>query len=240
MMKKFTIFRKFSPLLLEVRKMKDTEMKNEMWKNILASMHNGVIVIDRDNHIVFANESAKNILPNEGREWEGRSIKDLIPNSLLDKVANEGIPEIGQKFTIADRQYLINRTPLYHQGKLSGAISVIQDITEIEQYRILMKQLEAIIEFSTDGIYVVDSEGKTVLVNTAYEKITGYSRDELIGNHMKDLMGKGFFDQSVSLLVLEEKKQISIIQKIEKKKRSLLRGVRSLMITAKSNSLSPV
>ncbi|MDQ0219297.1 PAS domain S-box protein [Peribacillus cavernae] len=203
--------------------MKDTIVKNEMWESILNSTHNGLIVIDCDSHVLFANQSAKELFSKE-KLSEGRFIQDLIPPASLDKVINEGIPSIGQKMEIANQQYFINITPLYHQGERSGAIGVIQDITRIEHYRSLFKQLEAIIEFSTDGIYVVDASGKTVFVNTAYEKMTGYNRKELIGNQMKDLMGKGYFDQSVSLLVLEEKKQISIIQKIAEKKEVIVTG----------------
>ena len=84
--------------------------------------------------------------------------------------------------------------------------------------------METIIEFSTDGIYVVNNEGKTLFVNSAYEEITGYHREELVGSHMSDLMKQGYFDQSVSLLVLKEKRKISILQKINQQKTVIVTG----------------
>ncbi|WP_085524249.1 sigma-54 interaction domain-containing protein [Tuberibacillus sp. Marseille-P3662] len=88
----------------------------------------------------------------------------------------------------------------------------------------LNKKMASIIEFSTDGIYVVDQDGVTILVNSAYEEMTGFRRDELVGHHMTDLMNQGYIDQSVSLLVLEKKKQISIMQKINGKKDVIVTG----------------
>ncbi len=66
--------------------------------------------------------------------------------------------------------------------------------------------LQAIIEFSTDGIYVVNKKGITIYVNEAYEKITGTNKQNVLGKHMQTVIDEGYIDQSVSLLVLEEKK----------------------------------
>lgn len=84
------------------------------------------------------------------------------------------------------------------------------------------RQMEKIIEFSADGLYVVNHEGVTLFVNTAYEEITGFKREELIGFHMGDLIKRGYFDQSVSLLVLNEKKRISILQQIGQQKKDVI------------------
>lgn len=194
------------------------------WENIFSCMHNGVVVVDRKGNIVVMNAAAKKLLQAENGNWEGKHIQELVPHTKILEVVESGDRSIGQKMILADRQCMVNRTPLYQNGKRIGAISVIQDITEIEQYRSLLTQLEAIIEFSTDGLYVVDQEGITIYVNSAYEEITGFERTELVGRHMRDLMTNGYIDQSVSLLVLEKKKQISIMQKIGGKKDVIVTG----------------
>ncbi len=43
------------------------------------------------------------------------------------------------------------------------------------------KQFQAVFEFAPDGYYITDPEGKFIDGNRAAEKITGYSREELIG-----------------------------------------------------------
>lgn len=85
---------------------------------------------------------------------------------------------------------------------------------ELQYYKDLTKKLKTVIEFSTDGIYVVDSDGTTILVNKAYEKMTGYNKNELIGQNVAELTKKGYFNTSISKLVFDQKEQLSIIQKI--------------------------
>ncbi|MBB5323312.1 PAS domain S-box-containing protein/TyrR family helix-turn-helix protein [Anoxybacillus tepidamans] len=196
----------------------------EILKNIFSSISNGVVVIDRSRNILFINSSAKKLLQIEHERWEGRDIRELIPNTQLPYVLESGESSIGVKMNIGGRQCLVNRTPLYRDGELIGAIGVLQDISEMEHYHSLLKQMETIIEFSTDGIYVVDQNGITLMVNSAYEMMTGFRREELIGKHMQSLVNEGYFDQSVSLLVLKHKKRISILQKIGGKKDVIVTG----------------
>lgn len=85
-------------------------------------------------------------------------------------------------------------------------------------------QMMAILEFSTDGIYVVDRHGITIFVNQAYEQITGFSREHLIEKPIKDLVEDGYFNQSVSLQVLRDKKKISLLQTIAHKKDVIVTG----------------
>lgn len=89
-----------------------------------------------------------------------------------------------------------------------------QSTSDLQHYKSLSEKLKKIIEFSTDGIYVVNRHGKTILVNKAYQDITGYNRSELIGKNVFELTEKGYFDQSISKLVFKEKKQLSIVQKL--------------------------
>lgn len=86
--------------------------------------------------------------------------------------------------------------------------------SQLQYYVDLTEKLETVIEFSTDGIYVVDSDGTTILVNKAYEKMTGYNRSEFIGENVAELTKKGYFNTSISKLVFEQKQRLSIIQKI--------------------------
>jgi PAS domain S-box-containing protein len=195
-----------------------------LFKSTFHSMTNGVIVVDREQRILFMNHAASNLLCNGNKDYTGQDIRNFIPNSELHKVLETEKSSIGVQMGIAGVQYMVNRTPLYQDGTLMGAVGVLQEISQMEHYRLLLNQMEQVIESSADGIYVVDKNGLTLFVNSAYEDITGFKRDELIGHHMADLMEGGYFDQSVSLLVLEEKKPLSIIQKIENKKDVIVTG----------------
>ncbi|TWI59672.1 sigma-54 interaction domain-containing protein [Halalkalibacter nanhaiisediminis] len=204
--------------------MKSITMNTEILESVFSSMSNGVIVVDHHKKVLLMNESAQTLLKQGQQEYIGKDIREFVPNSQIPHVLASGESTIGVKMTIAGLQCMVNRTPLYQDGKLIGAVSVIQDISQMEHYRSLLRQMEKIIEFSTDGIYVVDKEGITLTVNSAYEELSGFKREELIGHHMSDLMKQGYFDQSVSLLVLRDKKRISILQRIGKQKDVMVTG----------------
>jgi len=89
---------------------------------------------------------------------------------------------------------------------------------------LLTRQIEAIIESSYDGIYVTDGQANTIMVNSAYENMTGIKREEVIGRNMRDLVREGFINQSVTLKVLETRKRETIRQKLRTGKEILVTG----------------
>jgi PAS domain S-box-containing protein len=202
--------------------MEKSMVTDQLLERILSSITDGVIVVDLMKKALKMNASAKRMLNVCNDEYIGKDIDELISNSALYKDLDSEKNATGLKIEISNQPYLMNRSPLYQDEKLIGAVCVIQDISETECYRSLFKQMEKIIEFSTDGIYVVDQDGKTIFVNSAYEEITGYKREELIGNHMADLIHHAYFDQSVSLFVLKDKRRISILQKIGQQKKDVI------------------
>ncbi|MDO9515247.1 MAG: sigma 54-interacting transcriptional regulator, partial [Syntrophales bacterium] len=77
---------------------------------------------------------------------------------------------------------------------------------------------------SYDGIYVTDGEANTIRVNRAYEDITGIKAPEVVGRNMRDLVDEGYFSESVTLKVLEERKTVTLSQKLKTGKHVLVTG----------------
>lgn len=64
------------------------------------------------------------------------------------------------------------------------------------------------------GIYLTDGSAHTLTVNRSYEKLTGIMEEEVQGKHMQNLVDAGYFDRSVTLLVLEQRTPVTIEQTI--------------------------
>ncbi len=64
------------------------------------------------------------------------------------------------------------------------------------------------------GVYLTDGSAFTLGVNKAYELLSEIEEKEVIGRHMQKLEEEGFYDRSVSLLVLKHKAPVTIEQKI--------------------------
>jgi len=88
----------------------------------------------------------------------------------------------------------------------------------------LAVELNAIFESSYDGIYLTDSEGNTLRVNSAYQRITGLSLETLIGKNIKDIVKQGLISESITFKVLEQRKTITMKQTISTGKEILVTG----------------
>ncbi|MBU2699219.1 PAS domain S-box-containing protein [Sporomusaceae bacterium BoRhaA] len=86
-----------------------------------------------------------------------------------------------------------------------------------------LEEFEAIINSSYDGIFITDGQGKVLHINHAYERITGIKAEEIIGQTMTHLVARKFYDQSVTVLVIEQRKRITINQTV--------RGTHQILVT---------
>lgn len=66
-------------------------------------------------------------------------------------------------------------------GQYRGTVGVIRDITSQKKSEEARIRLATAVEQAVEGIVITDTQGTIQYVNPAYEKITGYSRGEVIG-----------------------------------------------------------
>jgi len=203
------------------------------WSDIFDASHNGIVIINSDGVILLHNQAAKRMLGDEDSSPVGRHFSEIRPETWPDlrSILETGLPQIGKKIVLPQATIIANRNPIVLDGKVVGAISIFQDISEYEAmisslqgYKKLHRELEAIFESSFDGLYITDGKANTIRVNSAYERITGLKREDLIGRKTLDLVKEGVFDHSVTLDVLEQRGQVTIMQKIKDDKHLLVTG----------------
>jgi len=49
------------------------------------------------------------------------------------------------------------------------------------------KRLRSLVELAPDGIITISMRGDVTSINSAYSKLTGYSKDEIVGKHFTKL-----------------------------------------------------
>jgi len=182
-----------------------------------------IVIINNQCRVVVANAAACKEFKTGKEEILGQLITTMLGPSSPKTLQKNNDFKLIQKFSQNDTTYVANWTSIRHDGRLIGGFAILRDITEYESMsseldRItdMSKELNAIIDSSFDGIFVTDGESTTLKVNTAYERITGITSDEVVGRTMSSLVDAGIYDESATLRVLRERKPVTIVQHIMK------------------------
>lgn len=206
-------------LLVKLLEENDTYIKRihtEMHKQrlIFDSIEEGMIGIDGEGKVDFFNKSASKMIGFPIEEAIGIPIAEVIPTTELPRVFNSEKTELNKELILGNGLKIVtSRFPLFDStGNKVGAFAVFKDITEVvalaEEITDLNKMktmLEAIIHSSDDAISVVDDKGYGILVNPAYTRITGLSRDEVIGKPANADINEG---ESIHMKVLKSRKPV--------------------------------
>lgn len=67
-------------------------------------------------------------------------------------------------------------------GKVISVVSLVQDITVNKRLEDKLKLSASVFSHAREGIFITDSKSNIIDVNKTFEEITGYSRNEVIGN----------------------------------------------------------
>ncbi len=200
---------------------------------MLDASDNGIVIIDDKGMVLIYNRAAQNMLAPEAEPAVGRHLSEVRPEGWTDlkKILQTGRPQIGARIKFPSATIIANRNPILVEGRVAGAISVFQDIShyeriisELQGYQKLHRELEAIFETSHDGMYITDGAANTIRVNSAYERITGLKRENLIGKNMRELVADHVLDKSVTLDVLKKGVSLTIMQNITGGKQVMVTG----------------
>lgn len=177
---------------------------------LLDSAFEAIFTLTPDGTITSWNKGAVKMYGYTESEIIGKSISELVPsdssaelNEILGKI-RQGQKIVGHQTRRISKNgdavdILISVIPLYGDGKIVGSTVFHEDIT-------LQKQAERkyfeLFEQASDAIFIADLNGRYTEVNSAACVMLGYSKDELIGKTIMDLI------PSDDLERLEETKEL--------------------------------
>ncbi|KYC95122.1 sigma-54-dependent Fis family transcriptional regulator [Heyndrickxia sporothermodurans] len=202
--------------LMEEKEELISTLQDETYKHnlIFNSTDEAMVVIDTEEKIIFFNKSAERMTEVPIADAIGKHILDVIPKSQLPRVISTRRIEANQE-TVLDNglKIITTRIPIINEKNIViGAIAVFKDITEvvnlaeeITNLKEIQTMLEAIIHSSDDAISVVDENGRGILINPAYTRITGLTKEQVIGKPATIDISEG---ESMHLKVIQTRKAI--------------------------------
>ena len=174
--------------------------ESEAWVRLLfKTMQEGIIVINREGVITECNDTAEKMLPSFNKTLNGdlpwkalhEDGSSFLPEELpFMKVLRSGESQNGIIMGIQREDYPLvwiqmNAAPIYlhHKDNISAVVLTLRDITNYRKSKYKLEKYLSIIDKHVI-ISTTDLKGVITEVSEAFCKISGYSKEELIGaNH---------------------------------------------------------
>jgi PAS domain S-box-containing protein len=194
--------RKRAEEALEAARMKAEEEKAKT-EAIIAAIGDGISIQDRQFRVLYQNEVHKNISGGDHRGSFCYEVYDkrghVCEECPVAMSYRDGGVHTVEKSGRSERgvQYIeITASPLKDEsGSIVAGIEVVRDITVRRRMEEDRNRLALAVEQAAEAIVITDREGTILYVNPAFERITGYSREEAVGKNPR-ILRSGHHDPS--------------------------------------------
>ncbi|CAB1075728.1 sensory box sigma-54 dependent DNA-binding response regulator [Olavius algarvensis Delta 1 endosymbiont] len=141
----------------------------EEYRLIFDSIHNGVMVTDADGYVTHFNKPYGQFLGLDPATQIGRHCTDVIENTRMHIVAKTGKPEINQSHLIKDQNMVVQRIPIWQNGKVIAVFGQVmfKNIKDVSKLANQLSLLESKVKLYEEELITLRS--------------TRYTFDSIIG-----------------------------------------------------------
>ncbi|MCJ7775400.1 MAG: PAS domain S-box protein, partial [Desulfobulbaceae bacterium] len=187
--------------ITEKKKAQDTlKESEEKYRTLVESSTDAILMMDKERNIVSCNQAFLNLFGYSDAEIVSKSIRIIhTSDDTFDSFGETAYPIINEhgyfrtewEFMRKDGTVVPVETvtsPVRSaDGTIEGYIAMIRDFTEREQAEEERIRLATAIEQVSESVVITDRDGTTQYVNPAFESITGYGRQEAVGQNPRIL-----------------------------------------------------
>jgi PAS domain S-box-containing protein len=184
----------------------DAGMLGEEYRSFLDTLPYAIVATDLEGTVLFGNRTFNEEFRGApvvwGRTWAGEygatpESKAKLRNhfSYLVEARPDPTPWLDQYLDQNGEVRDIRVEWRYRRdgaGMLVGFLALVTDVTEITKEKRQKEErlalLEAILESSTDGIFMKDREGVFRMCNRAAAALAGFTQEETVGRNVSDLI----------------------------------------------------
>ncbi len=179
----------------------------EKFRTIFENANDSIIYLDKYGRIIDINRSTEDIFGYKREEVQGKSFTKLSIFSLKD------LPRMARLFADAFRSAPIHLMELEikrkdsspviieastelvrKDGKVEGMLVIARDLTERKRMEQALKESEekfrTFMETASDLMHIADKDGNLTYVNESMARSFGYSKQEMVGKHITQLLSK--------------------------------------------------
>jgi len=203
--------------------------QGELYKNLVENSLEGILILDLDGKVIFANHAIAKIFGFKcAEETFGKNVLDfidskyrkrLIKDQILVKMGKGGFLNTYKALTPSNEKIWIEgiSCKIKLKGKTANAM-FIRDITKRQKTWWELTKLgykyKALADMSSDGILIIDPLGRLTYLNPSFEKLCKKQQDQLLGTPFRDYLS----DDSIYLfqqIFIDSRKNDKKIKNIE-------------------------
>ena len=161
----------------------------------LDAVSDGLYVLDLQGRFAVVNRALSRMTGRDADELVGEHVSTITTESAAERVfpavrrvvrgeidattvETTIVPVDGEPFPAED-----HLTAVEEDGEVVGVAGVLRDVTDKRERTRELERYESVIEAVDDGVYALDDEGQFEVINDALVELTGYDREELLGEH---------------------------------------------------------
>jgi PAS domain S-box-containing protein len=194
----------------------ETKESGAKYRGLLEAAPDAMVVVNQAGEIVLLNVQAEKQLGYHRDELVGQKVTNIIPEGFAERLIADGTrsaaealaQQIGTGIELMARRKDGSEFPIEIMlSPLESAEGIlvtaaIRDISVRKAAETHLGQMEGryrgLLEAAPDAMVVVNQAGDIVLLNVQAEKQLGYSRDELVGQPVKNIIPEGFAERLIA------------------------------------------
>ena len=164
--------------------------------DIVTALPDAVVVTGLDRRVLAVNQAAADLFGWQMADLVGQPIADqVVPGERAHVAEQEDKVFTGQAqryetkvvnhTTGEERDVAVSSGPFRVDDELIGTVATLRDVTDPKRAQDTLSRSEAryrnLVESASDAIVTLDANGRFTTVNHAAEIISGYRREELVG-----------------------------------------------------------
>ncbi|PYZ95437.1 sigma-54-dependent Fis family transcriptional regulator [Alteribacter lacisalsi] len=167
----------------------------KLYQSVLDTATAGIIIVDSQQEIVYANEQAGRLFEEDNVELAGSQLEAVLQGEQFNDVLYDGADEENYSLLYLDCRLYVRKKKLsipddnqacyVLRFSRSGLTPVSADD---ESWKEKAEQMEAIIELVYDGIIIVDEHGIITMISQEYADFLEMEVDQIVGRHVTDVI----------------------------------------------------
>ncbi|MBK1880894.1 response regulator [Luteolibacter pohnpeiensis] len=202
--------------------------------HVMESVPNGLAVVSSDGFVAYANAAFIRMSKRSESQLIGMPLRALMAMPGTATGGRAGFEATLQCPDGTDVAVQAFQAPLEESGKEAGFILAVVDLTNIKDTELALRRSRAeadrlafVAKRTDNAVLITDTQGKIEWANEGFTRMSGYTREEIVGKPEGHLLGR---TNASHAALAEAKRKLSAGQGFETETENITKDGRSYLV----------